>query len=207
MRHLKRMVTVIASSLLATTMLAPVTHAATYSAQEQANMKVVAEFYAALDQGDAAGNLKKRIRGIAEQYLKQDYIQHTDAQGPYGTGREGFIRMFESMPAMGGPPGAAPAGAGAPGAAPQGAPPAGMGPPPPAKVIALMANGDLVVRISSRTMPGSTNPSFIFNMFRLQDGKLAEHWDGASGGMSPGKGAALGAHGPAMTGPSSPPTP
>jgi predicted SnoaL-like aldol condensation-catalyzing enzyme len=199
MRHLKRMVTVIASSLLATTMLAPVTHAATYSAQETANMKVVAEFYAALDQGDAAGDLKKRIRGIAEQYLKQDYIQHMDAQRPYGTGREGFIRMFESMPAMGGSPGAPPAGAGAP--------PAGMGAPPPAKVIALMANGDLVVRVSSRTMPGSTNPSFSFNMFRLQDGKLAEHWDGASGGMSPGKGAALGAHGPAMTGPSSLPTP
>ena len=46
-----------------------------------------------------------------------------------------------------------------------------------------MADGDLVVRISARTMPGAKSETFVFNMFRVKDGKLAEHWDAMSGGM------------------------
>jgi hypothetical protein len=46
-----------------------------------------------------------------------------------------------------------------------------------------MADGDLVVRISSRSMPGVKGDAFIFNMFRVKDGKLSEHWDASSGGM------------------------
>ncbi len=143
-------------------------HAATYTQQEQANIELVADFYAALDRGDAAGDLKQKIRGIAERYLRPDYIQHMAAQSPFGSGREGLVRMFEQMPSM--------------------AERNGGAPPPQPKVIAVMATGDLVVRISARVLPGAGKegaaaPMYVFNMFRVQDGKLAEHWEGSSGQM------------------------
>lgn len=135
------------------------THAGTNTPQEQANMKLVADFYIALEQDYQHGN--KKVRIIAEQYLRPDYIQHMEAAQAYGPGREGYIRMFEQMPSA--------------------PPPAGGVAPPPLKVLTLMAQGDLVVRINSR--PGkepNQDPIYIFNLFRVQDGKLAEHWDGYS---------------------------
>ena len=140
-------------------------HAATYTPQEEANVKLVADFYAALDNADAHGGMKQDIRSIVEKYMQPDYIQHMEAGKRFGQGREGFIRMFEQGPAMP-------------------APPAGKA-PPPAQVLSLIANGDIVIRVSSRTMPAApgaeANPSYIFNMFRIQNGKLAEHWDASSG--------------------------
>jgi predicted SnoaL-like aldol condensation-catalyzing enzyme len=157
-----------AVAALVAAMWCPGTPAATYSSQEQSNMKVVTDFYAALDRGDASGDLQQRIRSIAEQYLRPDYIQHREGAREFGAGREGFIHMFEQMPSMPRPPSAA-------------------GAPPAPKVLALMADGDLVVRVSSREAPGpgGKEPStlYIYNVFRVQDGKLAEHWDGSSGGM------------------------
>jgi predicted SnoaL-like aldol condensation-catalyzing enzyme len=144
--------------------------AATYTAQEQANRKVVADFYAALDRGDAQHDLKRKIRGIAERYLGRGYIQHDEMMRSYGPGREGFIRLFKSMPSPpSGPPGAAAL--------------------PSPKVLALMANGDLVIRVSTRTVraPGGKGvmTGYIFNMFRVQDGRLVEHWDAANAPMVP----------------------
>jgi predicted SnoaL-like aldol condensation-catalyzing enzyme len=67
------------------------------------------------------------------------------------------------------------------------APPAGA--MPPAKVLVLAGQGDLVVQVTSRSMPGGKD-AYIFNMFRVQDGRLAEHWDATSGaslmGRAPG---------------------
>jgi predicted SnoaL-like aldol condensation-catalyzing enzyme len=80
--------------------------------------------------------------------------------------------MYEQMPAM--PP-----------------PPGGTLAPPPLKVLALVADGDLVIRINSR--PGGAadqKPIYIFNLFRLQNGKLAEHWDGYSRPVGQGPGTA-----------------
>lgn len=160
--------------LLCVTMPFANSRAATYTAQEQANMKLVADFYAALD--DGGPDLKQKIRGIAEKYLKPDYIQHMEQQRQFGPGREGFIRMFEQMPAMPAPPAGAP---------PAGAPTAGAA-LPRAKLLLLSAQGDLVVQVTSRNMGGKD--TYIFNMFRVQDGKLAEHWDASSGaGMGMGR--------------------
>jgi predicted SnoaL-like aldol condensation-catalyzing enzyme len=95
-----------------------------------------------------------------------------EAGQAYGPGREGYIRMFEQTPAV--PPA-----------------PGGRAAPPPMKVLALMADGDLVTRINSR--PGGTadqKPIYIFNLYRVQDGKLAEHWDGYSRQVERGPGAA-----------------
>jgi predicted SnoaL-like aldol condensation-catalyzing enzyme len=193
MIHSKRFLAALLTGLLGVAMPFASTQAATYTKQEQANIKLVADFYAALDRGDAGGDLKKKIRAIAEQYLAPDYFQHVETQRAYGPGREGFIKMFEQMPAMPAPPAGAPP-AGAP---PAGAPPAGA--PPPPKVLALMADGDRVVRISARSMPGAKGDTFVFNMFRAKDGKLAEHWDASSGGMM--------MPGPAPGGPNAPPQP
>ena len=154
--------------------LAMSAHAATYTPQEEANVKLVADFYAALDNADAHRGMKQNIRSIAEMYMQADYIQHMEAGKKFGPGREGLIRMFEAMPAP-----------------PAGAPPTGSMPAlPPAQVLSLIANGDIVIRVSSRTMPAApgteASPSFIFNMFRIHNGKLAEHWDASSGaGMGP----------------------
>ena len=130
--------------------------AAQYTQQEKASMQLVQEFYAALDAADAKGNMSTAIVGIAEKYIAPNYKQHA-----FGglSGRENFVKLFQGMPARTG-----------------GKPPAME----PAKLVALMADGELVVRITSR---GS---SVIWNMFRVQNGQLAEHWDAGTGGAPPG---------------------
>lgn len=125
---------------------------------EAANRKVVVDFYKALDDADAANAMKARIQGIAERYISPNYIQHAAAfadEGGNGNGRDKLVHMFQSMPAMKAPP--------------------------PAKPIAIMAENDLVMMLTSREMPdpatGKVQQSYIFNMFRVKDGKLVEHWD------------------------------
>jgi hypothetical protein len=69
-----------------------VAQAATYTAEEKANIKAVADFYAALDARDAAGGESKMpIRPILEKYIKEDYIQHMAGQEQ---GREGLAKLF-----------------------------------------------------------------------------------------------------------------
>jgi predicted SnoaL-like aldol condensation-catalyzing enzyme len=126
---------------------------------EAANKKVVLDFYAALNEGDATHTTKERIAGIAEKYLSPDYKQHTiDLPGP-GTDREKLIKMFQSMPAP------------APGGAAMS----------PQRTDAVMAEGDRVMLLTSREQrdpaTGEMKPFYVFNMFRVKDGKLVEHWD------------------------------
>jgi predicted SnoaL-like aldol condensation-catalyzing enzyme len=152
------LVAVLASALGAVT-VSSCAQTETHTPQEQANMKLVADFYQEIEQDFQTGSTG--VRRIAEQYLNPDYIQHMEAGQAFGPGREGYIRMYEQMPA---PP----------------KPAAGSAPPPPIKVLALMADGDFVVRINSRPGAPGQQPLYIFNLFRVQDSKLAEHWDGYS---------------------------
>lgn len=169
-RRLWKGVAVLALSLAC---LSETAFAAQYTKQEKANMELVKGLYDALDAADAKGNTSEAIVGIAEKYIAPDYKQH--AVGGQ-SGRENFVKMFQRMPTGGPPPGAAPGGAG-------GKPPAME----PAKIVAFMADGDLVVRISSR------GPMMIWNMFRVQNGQLAEHWDAGTGAPAAAAGGPPGA--------------
>ena len=125
------------------------------TAQEASNMKLVLDFYAALE----GPNLKDRIGAVAERYIAPGYIQHLDDTK---NGREAFVQYL-----TGPRPGT-----------PTGTPRAKM---PPAKLIAIMAEDDKVIQVTSRDMPdpatGGTKPAIIWNMFRIANGQLAEHWD------------------------------
>jgi predicted SnoaL-like aldol condensation-catalyzing enzyme len=145
--------------------------AAAETPQEQANKKVVLGFFDALNAGDAAGTTGRDIPSIAEKFLDPGYTQHSEQfknlPGP-GTDRDKLIRMFQSMPTR--PPGAGPAAMG------------------PQKRVAVMAEGDLVMMLLERDMidpAGVTHPNFIFNMFRVKNGKLTEHWQVADGMRPP----------------------
>ena len=126
---------------------------------EAANKKVVLDFYAALNEADASHSIKERIPAIAEKFLSPQYTQHTLLLPGPGSDRDKLVRMFQSRPAM----------------------PAGAPPMPRQRTDAVMAEGDRVMLLTSRDMPdpatGSVKPVYVFNMFRLKDGKLVEHWD------------------------------
>lgn len=140
--------------------------AAQYTQQEKANIQLVQAFYAALDAADAKGNMSQAIVGIAEKYIAPTYQQHVLG---LQSGRENFVKMFQDMAAgTGGPLPAAGPG--------RGSKPPAMA---PAILVALMADGDLVVRVISR---GSV---LSWNMFRVQNGQLAEHWEPVMGGGAP----------------------
>jgi predicted SnoaL-like aldol condensation-catalyzing enzyme len=130
---------------------------------EAANKKTVLDFYAALNDADATNSMTQRIPAIAEKYLSPEYKQHTVSLPGPGTDREKLIKMFQSRPPV-------PANA------------------PRQRTDAVMAEGDRVMLLTSRDQPdpatGQVKPSYIFNMFRVKDGKLVEHWD-VSPGMGP----------------------
>ena len=68
-------------------------------------------------------------------------------------------------------------GQGAPGRQQPAGPPPKMG---PSKLLAIMADGDQVIQVTSRDITGpdgKTNNTVIFNLFRVKNGKLIEHWD------------------------------
>jgi predicted SnoaL-like aldol condensation-catalyzing enzyme len=87
----------------------------------------------------------------AVDYLAADFVSH-DANG--FAGRETF---------------------------PSGADPLTIGAP----LVAVVAQGDLVVLVSARTLAhpqiaGRTYTTTRFDMFRIANGRIAEHWSGAT---------------------------
>jgi predicted SnoaL-like aldol condensation-catalyzing enzyme len=149
-----------------------------YTPQEEANIKLVRDFYNSLE----APRVEGAARGNISDYIAADYIQHSTVNGPGGPG--GQRRGAGAPPSAGGPPsGGAPPNAGGPpgaGAPPRGAGPSRMG---PSTLLSITADGDKVIQVTSRNITdssGKVNETFIFNMFRVKDGKLVEHWDAFS---------------------------
>lgn len=125
-----------------------------YLSGKDANKKLVTDFYRLC--------FEPRNVDLVPQYIAEDFIEHNPR---YQSGRENFTKML--------------AAAKRPGEDPD------IGPEmrnPPALVV---AEGDMVTFIFKRMAADPKDASkkyeqFSFDAFRIKNGKIAEHWDGAS---------------------------
>ena len=102
--------------------------------------------------------LEARHMDLAARYLREDYIQHNPN---VATGRQGFVDFFTRL---GGPQ--------------------PIVPKVKAPLISIVAEGDLVTLSFTRESadPKDATRKYTttwFDMFRIRDGKIAEHWDSA----------------------------
>ena len=160
MRNPSAKMIAVAIVAIAAAVLSGVSAQAGQRTQEEANKKLVRDFYNALEDTQAAGEMKTKGRSLIEKYIAPDYIQHRPGQQ---SGREAMVRNTENAPAL-------PAGA-----------------PTHSKLVAILGDGDLVVQVTDRGLPdpvtGAPRHALIWNMFRIKNGKLAEHWDALPEGM------------------------
>ena len=101
--------------------------------------------------------LEARHLDLAEKYMRTDYIQHNPNAD---TGVAGFKAYFSKL---GGP--------------------LAIEPKIKRAVISIVAQGDLVVLNfvqENKDSKGQPYKTTWFDMFRIQDGKIAEHWDSAT---------------------------
>lgn len=136
------------------------------ASQGATNVELIKNFLtdtrAAMASHDAA-----RARAVAERYMDVDYIQHSKGMKP---GREGYIETMTTLAQGGPPPGPPPAG-GAAGPFLQSGPTSAPLAPP--RDLYFVGDGDLVVWVSEGLEPGKLD----FNMVRVVNGKMKEHWD------------------------------
>jgi predicted SnoaL-like aldol condensation-catalyzing enzyme len=95
---------------------------------------------------------------FAEKYLAESYIQHNPT---VPTGREAFVDFFSRF-----------------------AKPKPVEPKVKAPLVSIIAEGDYVVLSFVREVAEPSDPSkkyttTWFDMFRIENGRIAEHWDGA----------------------------
>ncbi len=120
-----------------------------------ANKKLAYDFFRII--------LRGRRLDQADQYMTEDYIQHNPNAD---TGMAGFKAYFSAL---------------------------GGEQPIPDKLdglVAIQAEGDYVTLSFSREyqdplIPGATYTTTWFDMFRIVDGKIVEHWDTATKGPGP----------------------
>ena len=115
-----------------------------------ANKKLVYDFWREVFEG---GHMER-----AEKYMAESYIQHNPN---VPTGRAAFVEFFQKFRK-----------------------PAPIEPRIKAPVVAIVAEGDLVILSFARENadPKDASRKYTttwFDMFRLEGGKIAEHWDGA----------------------------
>ncbi len=93
---------------------------------------------------------------VAEKYFTETYMQHNPNAA---TGRKALVAFFSRW-----------------------AKPQAVSDTIKSQVVAIVAEGDLVVIsfVSERTDPNDGNKKYTttwFDMFRIENGKIAEHWD------------------------------
>jgi predicted SnoaL-like aldol condensation-catalyzing enzyme len=115
-----------------------------------ANKRLVYNFYREVFEG---GHME-----LAENYLAESYIQHNPT---VPTGRAGFVEFFSKF-----------------------AKPKAIEAKMKAPVVSIVAEGNLVVLSFVREYkePADATKKYTttwFDMFRIEGGKIAEHWDGA----------------------------
>ena len=128
--------------------------------QEQANENVVVGYYAGLDQVDALEAQGKArlefVQKLCDRYIAPGYIQHS-AMMKNGNGREALVQILAGQAKMKPPPGLTAGEA-----------------LPASKLMALVTDGNYVVRVNAQTFHGQT--TLVWNMFRVENGQIAEHW-------------------------------
>jgi predicted SnoaL-like aldol condensation-catalyzing enzyme len=115
-----------------------------------ANKRLVYDFWREVFEG---GHME-----LAEKYMAESYIQHNPT---VATGRAAFVNFFSKF-----------------------AKPKPIEPKVKAPLVSIVAEGDYVVLSFVREMVDPSNPAkkyttTWFDMFRIENGKIAEHWDGA----------------------------
>jgi len=117
------------------------------------NKKIVTDFYRIV--------FEPRNPDLVEQFIAPDFVEHNPSiEG----GRDALVKFIKTLPK-----------------------PANddVGPEmknPPAHIV---AEGDLVTFIFKQSTPDPKDKTksydrFTFDMFRIKNGKIAEHWDGAT---------------------------
>jgi predicted SnoaL-like aldol condensation-catalyzing enzyme len=101
---------------------------------------------------------------LVDKYLAETYMQHNPN---VPTGKKGFIELFSKF-----------------------AKPQPIVDTIKAPVVDIVAEGDMVVISFAAKLPEPTDSSKTytttwFDMFRVENGKLAEHWDGAQKAKNP----------------------
>jgi predicted SnoaL-like aldol condensation-catalyzing enzyme len=96
---------------------------------------------------------------LAEKYMAESYVQHNPN---VPTGRAAFVEFFSKV-----------------------AKPKPIEPKIKAPLVAIVADGDFVVLAFARGLPDPKDATkkyttTWFDMFRIEDGKIAEHWDPAT---------------------------
>ena len=96
---------------------------------------------------------------LAEKYMADSYIQHNPN---VPTGRAAFVEFFQRVTK-----------------------PKPIEPKVKAPLVAIVVEGDLVVlsfvsQVPDRKDPGTKSTTTWFDMFRIENGKIAEHWDPAT---------------------------
>jgi predicted SnoaL-like aldol condensation-catalyzing enzyme len=127
-------------------------------AQMEANKKIVVDFY--------LNGLQSRNMAVASSYLADGYIQHNPT---VPTGKAGFVNAFGARWAN----------------MPANAPPPVINPP-----VLTMAENDLVTLVFKQQRPEPGQPGkmydmFWFDTFRVNNGKITEHWDPATKPTAP----------------------
>ena len=123
---------------------------ASADAKLAANKKLVYDFWREVFEG---GHME-----LAEKYMDEGYIQHNPM---VPTGRAAFVEAFSKR-----------------------VKPVLVEPRIKAPLVAIVADGDLVVLSFVRenddpSAPGKKYTTTWFDMFRIENGKIAEHWDPA----------------------------
>ena len=115
-----------------------------------ANKRLVYDFWREVFEG---GHME-----LAEKYMAESYIQHNPT---VATGRAAFVAFFSRI-----------------------AKPVPIAPAVKAPLVSIVAEGDMVVLSFVRELADPKDPAkkyttTWFDMFRIENGKVAEHWDGA----------------------------
>lgn len=143
---MKRMKSIAVLALLAFGVsTAAFAQARTMSAQEQANLKLVSDWWREVLQ---AGHTE-----LAEKYMAEDYLQHNPN---INTGRAAFVQVFSRRAARDIQP--------------------ALNPAP----VIQFAKGDYVVFVWEREAKDQAGAAYKYNFFdivRVENGKVAEHWD------------------------------